>query len=140
MSSTTTEKIEIMSSTKNEKIEINMEKGLKTMDHEIRVNGYCLTERKALVHPYIVPAHGKVTKLVVHSRFIDDRSYTVEETFPLTEGNICVSLPGIGNFTSEGNDEPNRVVKTEMTQEQVGRFQEDWINMWNPEIDETFFD
>ena len=129
-----------MSSTKNEKIEINKEKGLKTMDHEIRANGYCLKVKKAYVHPYIVPANGKMTKLVVHSRFIDDRSYTVEETFPLTEGNVCVFLPGIGNFTSEGNDEPNRVDKTEMTQEQVRRFEEDWINMWNPEIDTTFFD
>ena len=61
-------------------------------------------------------------------------------TYYLAEGNICVFLPGLGNFTSEGNDEPNRVVETEMTQEEVEKFEEDWINMWNPEIDTTFFD
>ena len=37
-----------------------------------------------------------------------------------------------------GNDEPNRVVKTQMTQmteEQVERFEEDWINLWKPAMD-----
>ena len=92
MSNTKNEKIEIMSSTKNEKIEIDMDKGLKTMDHEIRLNGHCLKETKAYVQPYIVPAHGKVTKLVVHSRFIDDRSYTVKKTFPLTGKSFSEAL------------------------------------------------
>ena len=63
----------------------------------------------------------KITVLI-HSRFVDDRSYIVHET--LTEGN---------------DDEPDQVVITQMTQEEVERFEEDWINLWNPKIDTTFF-
>ena len=60
--------------------------------------------------------------IVIHSQVIDDRSYTVQETF------------------TEGKGELNHVVKTQMTQEEVKRFEEDWINLWNPAMDSTFFD
>ena len=46
---------------------------------------------------------------------IDDRSYEVKETH------------------TEGMDEPERVIETEMTQEEIGRFEEDWSNLWNPQ-------
>ena len=32
----------------------------------------------------------------------------------------------------EGEDEPDRMVETEMTQEEVQRFEEDWCSLWNP--------
>ena len=108
----------------NEKVEINMENGIKTMVHEMKMNGYHLVDRKQRTSMDIVGTF-KMT-ILTHSRFVDDRSYTVHET-----------LTG-------GNDEPDRVkdrvVMTQMTQEEVERFEEDWINLWKPEMDTTFFD
>ena len=109
-----------MSSTKPEKIEISIENdGIKTMVHEMRVNGYHLVERKqkTMFIPFEDDLH-----LFEYSWFIDDHSYIVFETH------------------TEDNDEPVRVITTQMTQEEVERFEEDWINLWNPEIDSTFFD
>ena len=110
----------------NEKVEINVENGITTMVHEMKMNGCHLVDRKQRtitddVHYYGVDGyygHRMVeTTVLNHSRFIDDRSYTVHET--LTEG--------------------KRVVRTQSTQEEVERFEEDWINLWNPKIDTTFF-
>ena len=100
---------------RNEKVEIIMENGITTMVHEMKMNGYQVVDRKQRT------SFDKITVLI-HSRFVDDRSYIVHETL------------------KEGNDEPDRVVKTQMTQEEVERFEEDWINLWKPEIDTTFFD
>ena len=47
----------------------------------------------------------------IHSRSIDDRCYDVKETL------------------TEGMDEPERVIETEMTQEEVERFEEDWSTL-----------
>jgi hypothetical protein len=107
-----TRKLFIMA--RNEKVEINMENGITTMVHEMKMNGYHLVDKKQRT------SFDKITVLI-HSRFVDDRSYIVHETL------------------TEGNDEPDRVVKTQMTQEEVERFEEDWINLWKPEIDSTFF-
>ena len=109
-----------MSSTKPEKIEISIENdGTKTMVHEMRVNGYHLVERKQTM---LIRGFEDDLHLFEYYRFIDDRSYIVFET------------------RTEDNDEPVRVITTQMTQEEVERFEEDWINLWNPEIDSTFFD
>ena len=114
-----------------------MENGITTMVHEMKMNGQYLVDRKQRTSMDIVgtstgqryiisnmPFTGLTSKITVliHSRFVDDRSYTVQETL------------------TEGNDEPDRVVITQMTQEEVERFKEDWINLWKPEIDTTFFD
>ena len=34
---------------------------------------------------------------------------------------------------TEGRDESDRVIETEMTQEEVEKFEEDWSNLWNPQ-------
>ena len=116
---------------RNEKVEINMENGITTMVHEMKMNGCHLVDRKQRTSMYDVHYYGAngyyghrriKTTVLIHSRFVDDRSYIVHETL------------------KEGNDEPDRVVKTQMTQEEVERFEEDWINLWKPEIDTTFFD
>ena len=51
----------------------------------------------------------------VHSRSIDDRFYDVQETL------------------TEGMDELDRVIETEMTPEEVETFEEDWSKLWNPQ-------
>ena len=56
--------------------------------------------------------------IIIHSRSIDDRCYDVQETF--TEG----TLGTLEYYV--------RVIETEMTQEEVERFEEDWNNLWNP--------
>ena len=102
-----------------------MENGITTMVHEMKMNGHHLMDRKQRTSMDIVGTSTGLTSkitVLIHSRFVDDRTYTVHET--LTEGN---------------DDEPDQVVITQMTQEEVERFEEDWINLWNPKIDTTFF-
>ena len=96
-----------------------MENGITTMIHEMKMDGHHLVERKRRSSMDIVGTP-KITVLI-NSRFIDDRSYIVSET------------------RTEGNDEPIRVVTTQMTQEEVKKFEEDWINLWKPEISTAFF-
>ena len=105
--------------TRIEKVEINIENGITTMIHEMKMDGHHLVERKRRSSMDIVGTP-KITVLI-NSRFIDDRSYIVSET------------------RTEGNDEPIRVVTTQMTQEEVKKFEEEWINLWKPEISTTFF-
>ena len=119
---------------RNEKVEINMENGFTTMVHEMKMDGHHLVESK---HRISVDCglYGHITTQLIHSRSVDDISYTVSES--LLEGNHVVTT----QMTQ--NDEPVRgvrVVATRMTQEEVEKFEEDWINLWKPEIDTTFFD
>ena len=89
--------------------------GITTLVHEMKVDGHHLVERKQKtnVDPKASDDTPKMTT-IIHSRSIDDRCYDVQETL------------------AEGMDEPERVIKTEMTQEEVERFEEDWSNLWNP--------
>ena len=53
------------------------------------------------------------TKIVVHIRTIDDKSYKVTEMVT-------------------GEDEAlERQVETDMTEDEVKQFEEDWTNLWN---------
>ena len=90
--------------------------GITTVVHEMKVNGYHLVERKQKtnVDPKASDNTPKMT-ISIHSRSIDDRFYDVQETL------------------TEGMDEPDRVIETEMTQEEVETFEEDWNNLWNPQ-------
>ena len=101
---------------------------------EIIVNGYKLVERKEKT---LVPeAFGGTPKMTIfthfrsiepHGRLFNYRSITVKETF------------------TEGKDEPDQVIETqytfggknekgEMSQEEVEKFEEQWSNLWNPEL------
>ena len=90
--------------------------GITTLVHEMKVDGYHLVERKQKtnVNPKASDETPKMT-IIIHSRSIDDRCYDVQETL------------------TEGMDERDRVIETEMTQEEVERFEEDWSNLWNPQ-------
>ena len=85
----------------------------------MKVNGYHLVERKTMerkqknfVHPN---ASDNTTRMAIitHSRSIDDQSYVVQN--------------------GQASDQ---VVETQMTQEQVERFEEDWSNLWKPQRSE----
>jgi uncharacterized membrane protein YcaP (DUF421 family) len=99
--------------------------GVTTVVHEMKVNGHHLVERKQKtnVNPEASEDKPKMT-IIIHSRSIDDRCYEVQETL------------------TEGMDEPDRVIATEMTQEEVEKFEEDWSTLWNPQAkaDSPHFD
>jgi hypothetical protein len=79
----------------------------ETVCSEIKLNGYHLIERReeTLVDHMTI---------VIQTRSIDDRSYAVTKT--LTEDKDVVKV----------------VTETEMIQEEVKQFEEDWSNLWNP--------
>jgi hypothetical protein len=104
-----------MASARNEEGQILENHVITTMSvHELKVNGYLLVDKKqqTLVDPKASNGSPKMT-IVIHFRSIDDRSYAVQ-----------------WNHT-EGKDE-DQIVETEMTQEEVQRFEEDWCTLWNP--------
>ena len=90
--------------------------GITTVVHEMKVNGHHLVERKqkSNVNPEASDNTPKMT-IIIHSRSIDNRYYEIQETL------------------TEGMDEPDRVIATEMTQEEVEKFEEDWSTLWNPQ-------
>ena len=90
--------------------------GVTTVVHEMKVNGHHLVERKQKtnVNPEASEDKPKMT-IITHSRSIDNRCYDVQETL------------------TEGMDELDRVIETEMTPEEVETFEEDWSKLWNPQ-------
>jgi len=99
--------------------------GVTALVHEMKVDGHHLVERKqkTIVDPKASDSIPKMT-IIIHSRSIDDRCYDVQETL------------------TEGMDEPDRVIETQMTQEEVEKFEEDWSILWNPQAkaDSPHFD
>ena len=103
--------------TSNEETIIMENHGTKTIVHEMKVNGYHLVERNTMerkknVNPNASDPTTRMT-IITHSRSIDDRSYTVQRT--------------------EGQGGQGHVVETQMTQEEVEKFMEDWSNLWKPQ-------
>ena len=99
--------------------------GITTTVHEIKVNGYHLVEQKQeiLVDPKASDSTPKMT-ILIHSRSIlsddpsiDDRCYVVQEN--ITENEV---------IRTEGKKN-----ETEMTPEEVQKFEEDWCNLWKPQ-------
>ena len=99
--------------------------GITTVVHEMKVNGHHLVERKqkSNFNPKASDNTPKMT-IIIHSRSIDNRYYEIQETL------------------TDGMDEPARVIATEMTQEEVEKFEEDWSTLWNPQAkaDSSHFD
>ena len=110
-----------MASTSNEESKIFEHHGVTTMVHEMKVDRYHLVEmkQKSTVDPKASEDAPKVTTFI-HTRSIDDRSYAVQETL------------------SEGEEVPERTVETQMTQEEVEKFEEDWSNLWNSQAKPDF--
>ena len=90
--------------------------GITTMVHEMKVNGFRLVDRKqkTLINAAASDGTPKMT-IFIHIRSIDNYSYAVRETF------------------TEGKDELERIIETQMTQEEVKSFEKDWSNLWNPQ-------
>ena len=86
-----------------------------SLDHEMMVDGKKLLQRKELFTQ--MNAEGESETLIVHTRAIDDKIYTVKET--IKDGETL-----------------NETVETEMSAEEVEIFKENWERMWNPSIQE----
>ena len=89
-----------------------------TMTRELRIGGHHLIEKtqKTLLIDH-------KTLILVHSRSIDEKSYQVT----LHWEKAIFDLPG-------GPWEPIPQVETDMTEDEVKKFEEDWTNLWDPEI------
>ena len=85
-----------------------------TMEHEIRVDGHYLSEKKQKTVIECLESE-ETTNIVVHLRVIDDKSFKVTET-------------------SKGDQSPIRTEETEMTQDEIKEFEEKWLALWNPRI------
>ena len=103
--------------------------GITTTVHEIRVNGYHLVEQKQeiLVDTKASDYTPEMT-ILIHSRSIlsddpsiDDRCYVVQEN--ITEYEVIRTE---GKKFMDQNE-------TEMTPEEVQKFEEDWCNLWKPQ-------
>ena len=102
--------------------------GITTTIHEIKVNGYHLVEQKQeiLVDTKASDYTPEMT-ILIHSRSIstgdpsiDDRCYVVQEN--ITEGEV---------IRTEGKKYLDQN-ETEMTQEELQKFEEDWSKLWKP--------
>ena len=90
-------------------------------DHELEVDGVIYRESKSLNRVVIQdgPDAGKDEQLLVHTRSIGDKNYTVKK------------------INSEGseNEETEKVVEeNNMTSLEVEAFQEEWSKNWNPNL------
>ena len=88
-----------------------------TMEHEMRIDGHYLSEKKQKTH--VDPKDAGVTgatTIYVHVRTIDKRCCKVTE------------------IEKPGQDNPERNIETEMSEEEMEQFEQDWNELWNPRI------
>ena len=86
-------------------------------DHELEVDGVIYRELKSLDRVVIQdgPDAGKEEQVLVHTRSIGDKNYTVSE--------------------GSENEETEKVVEeNNMTRLEVEAFQEEWSKNWNPNL------
>ena len=83
-----------------------------TMEHELRVDGHHLIEKKQKT---LIDGNDEMLALV-HIRSIDEKSYKVTE------------------INNGEDDALERQVESDMTEDEVKKFEEDWANLWNPDI------
>ena len=88
-----------------------------TTTHELLVDGHHLIEKKQKTLSH---ADGiEKTLVLLHVRTIDDKSYKVTEISKISAYDCGV---------------PESQVETEMAEDEVKQFEEDWTSLWNPDI------
>ena len=98
-----------------------------TMTHELRIDGHHLILKIQKILKHIDGIDGK-TLIMVQSRSIDDKSHQVT---------LVVSYSIV--FSHGGPWDPQPQVETDMTEDEVKKFEEDWTNLWDPEITQNDF-
>ena len=93
-----------------------------TSTQELLYHGHHLIEKKQKTLHH---ANGFVIGLVlVHERSIDDKSYKVTETKNFYCENDCDYCDRCRHIK----------IETEMDEEEVKQFEEDWTSMWDPDF------
>ena len=104
-----------------------------TSTQEMLEDGHHLMEKK---QETLHRANGKTTGLVlVHERTIDDKSYKVTETINYYCENDCDGCDRCRpNEPSYIFTLSSHKIETEMDEEEVKQFEEDWTSMWDPDF------
>ena len=97
------------------------------MTQELRIDGHHLIEKTQNTLTHIDGIDGK-TLIVVTSRSINDKSLK-----------ITLILAFSIMFSPGGPWEPQPQVETDMTEDEVKKFEEDWTNLWDPRITQNDF-
>ena len=120
-------------------VEINENHKIITVEHELYYEGHFLSERKQMIiedsdndgELELItnfccdgPENSNNEKRIslVHLRQIDEKCYKVTDDF--LKGHECQTK----------EEYRFRKVDTEMTDDEVKQFEEDWKNFWDPEI------
>ena len=86
-----------------------------TIEHALRVDGHYLIKRETKISWKVNGKNGHIKdSVLVFTRIIDGRSYKVTEI-----------------HREEGQE--HQQVETDMSKDEVKKFEEDWINLWNPD-------
>jgi hypothetical protein len=86
----------------------------ESITHELWIDGHHLIEKK---QKHLIHTNGNDKTLVlVHIRSIDEKSYKVTE---INNGDEAA---------------PETQVETDMAEDEVKKFEEDWTSLWNPDI------
>jgi hypothetical protein len=87
-----------------------------TMEHEMRVDGSYLCEKKqqTLISPFD-STNSKATTIMIHIRTIDQKTHKV-------------------TATQEEDREIVTVIETDMTEDEIKQFDDDWMRLWTPKI------
>ena len=87
-------------------------------EHELRVYGHRRHHLKEKKEKILVRGYS----VLVHTRSIDEKSYKVTE---IEFEEVC---------DCSDDDGLERRVESDMTEDEVKQFEEDWTNLWNPDI------
>ena len=102
-----------MDSQENQIVENQLHRSV-LLDHEMVVDGVVLRERKELNN--VADDEGNQQKSVlIHTRFIGDKKYEVQQV-------------AVGDDIVEEN------VVTDLSDEDIGKFKEEWEEKWKPSI------
>ena len=88
-----------------------------TMTNELQIDGHHLIEKKQ-IHTNVSNKFVVESSERVHIRSIDGKSYKVTEIICHSHKCCC----------------PVVETETDMTEDEVKKFKEDWKNLWNPNI------
>jgi hypothetical protein len=98
-----------------------------TMEHEMKIDGHYLTEKikqTSLIESLNPESIGDQTIVREQIRSINDKFYKVTKI-----------KDGQNDDTSEEKRiETIENVETDMTDEEIKQFEEDWTKLWNPEV------
>ena len=102
-----------MDSQENKIVENQLHRSV-LLDHEMVVDGVILRERKEL-NNVTDDESNQVKSFLIHTRFIGDKKYEVQQV-------------------AADDDIVEEIVETDLSDEEIGKFKEEWEEKWKPSI------